>query len=235
MAVPLEISRTLWIMDGPVVDWFFPFPTRMTIARLPDGGLFIHSPIELSAEVRKAVEALGRPRYLVSPNKLHHLFWAQWQEAYPDAQSFSPPQLAEKRPDLVFHGKLGDAPHPAWAPQIDQLVFKGSRFFEEVVFFHKESRTVIFGDLVESFDAKPLTRFQRFIARAGGVMAPRGGTPIDYRFSFLGRRAQGRASLQRVIDWGPERLVMCHGVPVLKNALPFIESAFAWLGRRQRR
>jgi hypothetical protein len=235
MATPLEISRTLWIMDGPVVDWFFPFPTRMTIARLPDGGLFIHSPIELTAEVRKAVDALGSPRYLVSPNKLHHLFWSEWQEAYPNAQSFSPPQLPEKRPDLTFHGKLGDAPHPGWAQHIDQLLFQGSRFLEEIVFFHKESRTVIFGDLLENFDAGPLTRFQRLIARVGGVMAPRGGTPIDYRLSFFRRRAQGRKCLQRVIDWRPERLIMCHGIPVLKDALPFIESAFVWLGRKQQR
>lgn len=232
MAAPVQISPTLWIMDGPVVDWFFPFPTRMTIARLPGGGLFIHSPIELNEEVRKAVDALGSPRYFVSPNKLHHLFWSEWQAAYPNAQSFSPPQLAEKRPDLAFHGELGDTPHPGWAPQIDQLLFKGSRFLEEVVFFHKDSRTVIFGDLVERFDAAPLTRFQRFIALVGGVMAPRGGTPIDYRFSFFLRRAQGRDSLRRIIEWDPERLVMCHGVPVLRNALPFIESAFAWLGQK---
>jgi hypothetical protein len=88
---------------------------------------------------------------------------------------------------------------------------------------------------LENFDARPLTRFQRFIARVGGVMAPRGGTPIDYRFSFFRRRAQGRECLQRVIDWRPERLVMCHGIPVLKDALPFIESAFAWLGKKHQR
>jgi hypothetical protein len=127
MTTPAPISQTLWIMDGPVVNWFFPFPTRMTIARLPDGGLFIHSPIELTPEVRKAVDALGRPRYVVSPNKMHHLFWSEWQEAYPDAQSFSPPQLREKRPDLVFHGELGDSPHAGWAQQIDQVLFRGSR------------------------------------------------------------------------------------------------------------
>jgi hypothetical protein len=76
------IAHNLWIVDGPAVRWFtMPFPTRMTIARLADGGLFVHSPIELTAEVREAVAALGVPRYLVSPNKIHHLFWAEWQDA----------------------------------------------------------------------------------------------------------------------------------------------------------
>lgn len=50
------IAHNLWIVDGPAVRWFtMPFPMRMTIARLVDGSLFVHSPIELTAEVREAV------------------------------------------------------------------------------------------------------------------------------------------------------------------------------------
>jgi hypothetical protein len=232
VVIPIQLSDTLWTIDGPVVDWFFPFPTRMTIARLPDNNLFIHSPIELTADVRKAVEALGTPRYLVSPNKMHHLFWSEWQDVYKDSLSFSPPALRVKRPDLTFFGELGDRPHPAWAQQLDQLVFKGSRFLEEIIFFHRDSRTVIFGDLLESFDPRLLSRFQRLLARLGGVMAPHGGTPLDYRMSFIAHHAQARQCLKRIVDWAPRQIIMCHGIPVRQDALPLIESAFAWLGMR---
>ena len=230
MATLIQISETLWTIDGPVVDWFFPFPTRMTIARLTGDDLFIHSPVELTPDVRKAVESLGTPRYLVSPNKMHHLFWHEWQEVYNDALSFSPPALREKRPDLKFYGTLGDRPHPAWAQQLDQLMFKGSRFLDEVIFFHRDSRTVIFGDLLENIDPGPLPWFPRLLARLSGVTAPRGGTPLDYRFSFVMRRAEARECLQRIIDWAPQQIIMCHGIPVRQDALPFIKSAFAWLG-----
>jgi hypothetical protein len=60
MATSIQISETLWTIDGPVVDWFFPFRTRMTIARLTGDDLFIHAPVELTSDVRKAVESLWR-------------------------------------------------------------------------------------------------------------------------------------------------------------------------------
>lgn len=36
----------------------------------------------------------------------------------------------------AFLAELGDDPDPAWAQEIDQLIFKGSRVLDEVVFLH---------------------------------------------------------------------------------------------------
>lgn len=226
----LQIADGLWILDGPPVRWFtLPFPTRMTLIRLSDGSLFIHSPIELTPAVRRIVEELGVPRYIVSPNKLHYLFWKRWQCAYKDALSFAPPGLAQKRPDLVFQGQLGEHPDAAWKRDVDQLIFRGSRLIEEVVFFHRASRTAVFGDLIENFDPRALTWFHRGVARIGGVLAPHGGTPTDFRLSFRGRHDEARRCLQRLREWNPSAVVMCHGLAVRENAGPFIDAAFAWL------
>lgn len=224
------IADGLWTLDGPVVRWFLPFPTRMTIVRLHDGGLLVHSPVELTASVRRAIESVGTPRHLVSPNKLHHLFLAGWQQAWPQALSHAPPGLRDKRPDLVFHGDLGDRPPPAWAADLDQLRFDGSRAMTEIVFFHRASRTVIFGDLVENFDPATLAWPHRWLARLGGVLAPHGRPPLDFRLSFAGPRARARAARRRLLGWRAQRVLMCHGVPVLRDAQPFLEAAFAWLG-----
>jgi Domain of unknown function (DUF4336) len=225
----VQVAEHLWILDGPIVQWYLPFPTRMTIARLPGDELFIHSPIELTSEVRSSVEAIGCPRYFVSPNKLHHLFLSGWQEAYSDAKSFAPPGLRSKRPDLSFQGDLAEGVALPWAQHVDQLVFKGSRVLEEVVFIHRESKTAIFGDLIENFDPNTLSRFHRLLVRLGGVVAPRGKTPLDLRLSFFMRHAEARECLRRVIDWEPRQVIMCHGIPVYRDALMFIESAFSWL------
>lgn len=225
-----KIADDLWIVDGSTVRFFtLPFPTRMTVIQLSDGSLLIHSPIELTGKVREMVESIGVPRYLVSPNKLHHLFLEQWQSAYENALTFSAPGLQKKRPDLIFHGELGDHPNPAWEQDVDQLLFKGSRVMTEVVFFHRSSRTVIFGDLVENFDPQTLTWLQRLLARFGGVLAPNGQTPWDWRQSFLKPHDEARESLQKILSWHPQAVVMCHGLPVYEHATPFIESAFAWL------
>jgi hypothetical protein len=233
MQSPLEIADALWIVEGPILRWVtMPFSTRMTIARLGDGGLFIHSPIPLTDEIRAFVAKLGTPRWIVSPNKLHHLFMRPWRDAYASARMFAPPGLRAKRPDLAFDGDLGDAPDPAWRDEIDQILFPGSRLLEEIVFFHKRSQAAIFGDLIENFDGRMLSPFHRFIARLGGVLAPNGKTPADFRLTFRGDRDQARESVRRILAWQPRAAIMCHGVPVLEDATPFIESAFSWLGER---
>ena len=92
----------LWIADGPAVRFlgFFDYPTRMVVARLADGGLWVWSPIELDDGLAGELAALGPVRHLVEPNKLHHLPLAAWAERYPEAQLHPPPGLAPKRPEL---------------------------------------------------------------------------------------------------------------------------------------
>src|SRR5690242_4198997 len=153
-----QIAETLWIADGPTVRWFtMPFPTRMTIARLDDGSLLVHSPIPLDDDIRALVASLGPPRHVVSPNKLHHLFMQPWRDAYAGVRTYAPPGLRAKRPDIAFDGDLGDSPEPAWRDELDQVLFAGSRVLDEIVFLHKPSRTAIFGDLIENFDASTLS------------------------------------------------------------------------------
>ena len=37
-----EIDRDIWIAEGPSVPFFgVPYPTRMTLVRLSDGGLWV--------------------------------------------------------------------------------------------------------------------------------------------------------------------------------------------------
>ena len=97
----------IWLADGPTVSFFtFPYPTRMVLMRLGEGGLFVWSPIALAAELKAEVEAIGEPKFLVSPNKLHHLFLAEWKAAYPQAKLFASPGLRRRRRDLTFDADL---------------------------------------------------------------------------------------------------------------------------------
>ncbi|EED31202.1 conserved hypothetical protein [gamma proteobacterium NOR5-3] len=228
-----QLAENLWIVDGPAVRWVtVPFPTRMTIVRLADGELLIHSPIELTPDVKKTVKALGTPKYLITPNKIHHLFWSQWQACYPNTLSFAPPGLTRKRPDLSFAGELGDSPEPFWTNEVDQLIFKGSRVLDEVVFFHRPSGTLILGDLLENFDPGTLSSFHRLLARLGRVLAPHGETPLDYRQTFMLRHREARESLRRMLEWKPRSVVMCHGLPVYEDAAAFLEAGFGWISPR---
>jgi hypothetical protein len=217
------------VVDGPTVSFLgFPYPTRMVIVRLTDGSAWVWSPVALTPDVEGAVNAIGPLRYIVSPNKIHHLWLKEWAERWPDAQLYAPPGLAKKRSDLIFAGELRDEPNSAWATDIDQTVFRGSIAMVEVVFFHRTSRTAIFGDLVQRHDPAQMRGLKGIVMRLDGLVGERGSTPREWRATFVRRRI-ARAALARVLAWKPERLVVAHGACAQRNAIEILGHALSWI------
>jgi hypothetical protein len=222
-----EFGPSLYVADGSTVPFLsFPYPTRMAIARLATGGLFVWSPIALTLELAAAVEKLGPVEFIVSPNKIHHLFLAEWTERWPEARLYASPGLEQKRRDLSFHGVLGDAPDPGWAADIDQVVFRGSPVLQEVVFFHRISSTALVCDLVQRHE--PVPGFKGWVMRLDGLVGDAGSTPREWRASFL-RRGPARAARDRVIAWEAERLLIAHGRCATHDATPILARALAWI------
>jgi hypothetical protein len=153
-----EFGPDLYVADGPTVSFYgFPYPTRMAVAKLSDNSAWVWSPIALSEGLAGAVDAIGQVGHIVSPNKLHHLFLGEWAKRWPAARLYAPHGLVRKRPDLRFDAELADKPDPAWAADIDQVIFRGSFAMEGVTFFHRVSRTAIIGDLVQRFPASEMS------------------------------------------------------------------------------
>ena len=225
-----EIDRDIWIAEGPSVPFLgVPYPTRMTLVRLSDGGLWLCSPIELTDELADAVQALGPVQHLVSPNKIHHLFLGQWAQAWPDAKLWASPGLARRRRDLSFDGELGDAAEPAWENDVDQLIFRGSFAMEEVVFFHRTSRSAIITDLVQKFDPATLRGWRGLLMRLDGLVGPEGSTPREWRLTFWNRRA-AREALRKMLGWNPQRLIIAHGRWVRENGREALARSLSWIG-----
>ena len=224
-----QFGPSLYVAEGPIVSFFgFPYPTRMAVARLADGNVWVWSPVALTPELADAVNAIGPVRHIVSPNKLHHLFLHEWVEHWPDARLYAPPGLARKKPGLHFQAELGDEPIPAWKADIDQAVFRGSFVMEEVMFFHRASRTAIVGDLIQRFPENDVSGWKRLLLRFGGLLGEGGGTPIDWRTSFL-RHGPARAARQKVLGWNPERLLIAHGMCAQTGASEIIKAALRWM------
>lgn len=224
-----EFGPSLYVADGPTVSFYgFPYPTRMAIARLSDGSAWVWSPVALTGELADAVSTIGPVRHIVSPNKIHHLFLAEWIEKWPDARVFAPPGLAKRKPDVRFDAELGDEPERAWAEDIDQVIFRGSLFMEEVVFFHKESCTAIFCDLIQRHAEETMTGWKGYLMRIDSLVGEHGSTPREWRASFL-RRSKARAARRIVLGWKPERLLIAHGDCARNGAAAIIENALRWM------
>jgi hypothetical protein len=218
----------LWVAEGPIVSFFgFAYPTRMALIKLSNGALFAWSPVALSLALKRDIDALGPVQFLVSPNRLHHLFLVEWKSAYPQARLYASPGLRRKRKDLVFDGDLGEQPEPAWAGDIDQVPVRGS-VLTEVEFFHYASRTALITDLVQNFPPDWFEGWRGVVARLDGICAPHPGAPREWRASFLNRRA-ARAALQRILAWPIEKVLIAHGEPANENGAAFVRQAFSWL------
>ncbi|HJM49729.1 MAG TPA: DUF4336 domain-containing protein [Alphaproteobacteria bacterium] len=228
------LAEAIWLGEGAIVDFYgFPYPTRCLVVRLADGGLWVWSPVELTADLRAEVEALGPVAHLVSPNKIHHLFLAQWREAFPQAQLWGPASTVRKRRDLQFEAALEDTPPAVWGPEIDQAWFQGSFFMDEIVFCHRPSATVIIADLSENFGRAFLERhwrgWQRAIAGPWGITEAHGYPPLEWRLTFW-HRAPARRARAKVLGWQAQRVVMAHGEWQRTGGQAYLERAFSWLG-----
>ncbi len=224
-----SFGPSLFVAEGPTVSFFgFPYPTRMAAARLSDGSVWLWSPVALTPDLATAVEAIGPVRHIVSPNKIHHLFLGDWADRWPEAHLYAPPGLARKRPELRFHAELGDEPDPAWAADIDQVVFRGSFAMEEVAFLHRESRTAIIGDLVQRHPKAKMSGWRGLLMRLDGLVGEEGSTPREWRASFL-RRGPARIARDKVLAWQAERLLIAHGACAPSNATEILAGALGWI------
>lgn len=227
------LGSDLWFADGGIVSFNgFDYPTRMVVVRLADGGLWLWSPVEKTAALENEVLALGPVRHIVSPNNLHYLFLKAWQATSPGAKLWGTQATVAKCVDLDFSGSLTDVPPSDWSGQIDQFHFANSPFVQEVIFFHRASRTAIIADLSQTFSQAFLEThwpwWLRSIARLSKMVEGWGSPPIDYRISFR-RRASARPKIRALIEEHPEHVVVAHGEVVRSNGEAFLLRAFSWL------
>jgi hypothetical protein len=228
-----QVADGLWIADGGNVNFYgLPYPTRSVIVRLSDGGLWVWSPIKLTPELRRRVDALGVVQHLVSPNKLHHLFLHDWKCAFSDALLWGPQSTVRKRRDLHFDGVLDDKAPAAWGPDIDQAWFRGSFAMDEIVFCHLPTRTAIVADLIQTFSQSFLREnwgIWRFLAPLDGLTKSRACAPLEWRLSFLNREPARRARA-KVLAWACQRVIVAHGEWVRTGGGAQLEKSFRWLG-----
>lgn len=229
-----RVTNEFWIYDGPAVSFLgFPYPTRSAVARLADGRLWVWSPTKLDDDLKAKLDVMGEVAHLVSPNRLHHLFLAEWKAAYPHARLWGPQSTIARHSELPFEPPLENSPPAAWAGTIDQVWFRGSRFLDEIVFFHRPSRTALVTDLIQAFTSKFLDKhwswWQRPIAWYGGIMAQTPGAPRDLRLSFTDRRT-ARAARSRVLAWPTERVIIAHGEWCRANGREYLARGLSWLG-----
>ncbi len=228
-----EVATDLWIADQALRFFGVEVGARMTVVRLPGSRLLVHSPIAWSRSLAEEVERLGSPAYLVAPNRFHHLYAQEWRSAHPTARLYVAPGLERRRPDLTVDRVLAGSPLPEWSEVLDQVLVGGFPLANEVVFFHKPSRTLIVSDLVFNIGAEspPLTRLAFRLMGAYG----RPSSTLLERL-FIRDRVAFRGSIERILTWPIAQMIVAHGSIVREGGQAALAEAYAWLlGRHPQR
>lgn len=191
----------------------------MAIIRLSSGDLVLHSPCRPSEELRAGITALGNVGHIIAPNWFHDLYLSRYRRIYPNAVFWGPRRL-RKYIDREIDGDIA----PPWREALSHLTLRGLLTFDESIFFHRPSRTLIVADVL--MNAKVDADSPVFTRLGLGLFGLDGSVKVFpvLRWSGSGR-GQLKAAAQQISQWKPERLIVGHGTPVAQMSSDEMQKA----------
>ncbi|MET0792987.1 MAG: hypothetical protein ABW061_15810 [Polyangiaceae bacterium] len=94
-----QLSENLWRVEGALPH--FSMRRVMSVVRLLDGRLLIHSAIALEEASMKQLEAWGEPAILLIPHVRHRMDAARYKQRYPALRVYAPPAVMTKARQVV--------------------------------------------------------------------------------------------------------------------------------------
>jgi hypothetical protein len=190
-------DSTLALLPGVTI----PLRSMLVAAR---DHQFLISPVATAAE---AAQIGAPPLTLIAPSLLHHRHLFDAISRYHPIELWGPPGLAERKPRLGRVFMFGVDAWP-YASELEFVLVGGAPRRNEVVFFHRVSRTIYTADLFFN------------ILEPEGILAPLAfrmmGVYRRFAVSKMWRRwVTDRAAFARSIDeilaWDFDRIVVAHG------------------------
>jgi hypothetical protein len=228
------VTNGVWIVDsGPMaVMGFIQLPIRMTVLRLQDGSLMLHSPTKFTATLKQELEQFGPIAHLVAPNSAHWMFVKEWQDRCPAVRTWAAPGLSQRRQvrrmRVQIDREMQEGPLAHWPDEIERVLIEGVGF-AEVALFVKRARLVVLTDLILNLEASKLPLALRPAARLAGVLAPDGKAPLYLRALIRVKRAQARQAARRLIAYKPDLAIFTHGRWFDTGAEEKLRKSLAWL------
>lgn len=222
-----QITENLWEMPGEVkLGPGTYFPCRAVLLKRRDGTLLLHSPVKMTDDDIAQIKALGDVKDIVAPNTFHHLFLPKAIEAFNDATIWCAKGLEKKRKDINFDRILGEHT-PEWAEEFEPLLIGGCPTFNEWVFFHHQSNTLVVTDLL--FNIHDMRGFgTKMMLKMAGVYQRTSQSKV-WRTLLVKDKAACTASVEQMLQWPIERTTMAHGLILEDDAHTQTARALDWV------
>ena len=224
MLLTCTVPNSVWHAQQPLKFGPISLTTRMTVIRLRDGSLWVHSPIFPTRELVEELQKVGAVRYVVAPNKSHHLFFPPFLDAHPAAQGFIAAGLELKRPDLKrFPPVPREAP---WGDEIQGFFIEGLPILNETVWFHSDTGTLVLTDLLFCF-AETNRGVTALVSR---LLDVRGKLGMSRTMKWATKDKQALArSVLPLLSLPVQRVIVAHDQIIDDQPVAKLVQAFAWL------
>jgi hypothetical protein len=217
------VPDSIWVTERPV--WFggVRLRSKTTVVRLSDGGLWVHSPCPPTDRVCAALDALGEVRWIVVPNRFHHLQTPATAARYPNARVVGPTSAQLRNPQLRLAMGTDDPAYVRSTAELTSIQLRGVPFLEETVFFHPATGSLIAADLLISACGRDHWTW-RIAARIWGRYG-RLRTPPDVRIHTRASMAVAE-SIAQMRALPIQQILVAHADPVTDR--PIEQLAEAW-------
>lgn len=222
------VADGVWTMTFPLKMLGVDIRRVVTVLELEARKVLVHSTAPFGASEVAAIRAVGEPMWLVDALLRHDTFATEGRAAFPEARYLAPPGFDAGK-GIATESLV--PPPEQWAGEIDVLAVDGAPDFGEVVILHRASKTLIVGDLIVNFPAgEGLWSELMFKLGSVGCHTQPGVTkPFKHAIkdgtTFL-------KSLETILSWDFDRIIVGHGEPVLTDAKTKLRQAFANAGMR---
>ncbi len=202
----LHIADNLWLLTYAKKLLGVEIGRVVTLMRLRDGRLVIHSTAPFTPADVAAIRKLGEPGWLLDATLFHDSFAVEGRAAFPNLPYLAPGELAK--------GTAGETapltPAPSeWAGELEVLELGGMPKVREHVMFHRPSRTLIVGDVLFNF-GRGASGWTRFFARHVMRLKEFIGMSPFFRLMIRDRDAF-RSSVAAMMRWDFDRVIVGHG------------------------
>lgn len=220
--------NSLWTATTPIRFVGTWFPHVMTVVQLKDGGVMLHSPCRPSPALFDDIARLGVVSHIIAPNWFHDLYLREYRAAYPNATFWAPGFLRRQCPGII-NEVLDAATSAPWAAELPHVSLSGLLSFDEAIFFHVATRTLIVADFLMNAVADEQTpAFTRLGYRLFGLDGRLQVFPLLRWFGLSSRPSMRRAAAQ-IVAWDPEHVIVAHGQRVVADVSGELRTALSWL------
>ena len=227
-----EVDKNIWVAEQKLKYWGLEVGTRMTVIRLKNGEVIVISPIKVDENTINQINEVGKINTIIAPNLYHHLSISDFKSVYPDAKIFAAPGLEFKRQDIQFdkilnQGTIGNK------DEIEYFLFEGFKVLDlkgistlnEIVFFHRESQTLILTDTAFHFDESFALTTQLTMRLIGGYKRLE---PSILEKLAVREKQKVKKSIQKVFEWDFKRVIVAHGSIIENQGKEKLKKGYEW-------